>query len=69
LSDQEVAARFSVSRATIWRWVDKVSGFPYPIKTTPGTTRWKVSDLVRFETIQAEKRPLQLEIKMAGGVS
>jgi predicted DNA-binding transcriptional regulator AlpA len=49
LTVDEVAARFSASRATIWRWVKNNSQFPKPIKISPGATRWKRSDLVRFE--------------------
>jgi len=51
LSDHEVAARFSTSRATIWRWVDRNRKFPRPIKLSPGTTHWRRSDLVLFEAL------------------
>lgn len=50
LSDHEVAERFSTSRATVWRWVQRNPSFPRPVKISAGTTRWRLSDLVRFET-------------------
>jgi predicted DNA-binding transcriptional regulator AlpA len=49
LSDHEVASRFGISKATVWRWHDKNPGFPGRIKLSRGTSRWKLSDLVRFE--------------------
>lgn len=47
----EVARRFSVSAQTIWRWSKEVqpSSFPKPVHIGIGTTRWRLSDLVRFE--------------------
>jgi len=49
LSDHQVAARFDISKATVWRWHDKNPDFPRRIKLSPGTSRWKLSDLLRFE--------------------
>lgn len=51
LSDQAVARRYSVSRATIWRWVNEVANFPHPVKITKGTTRWHIDDLEKFESV------------------
>lgn len=51
LSDKSVAARYDSSRATVWRWV-KEGKLPHPIKLTNGTTRWKISDLERWESEQ-----------------
>ena len=48
LSDHQVAGRYDVSRATVWRWV-KNPLFPKPLKLSKGTSRWRLSDLVRFE--------------------
>lgn len=48
LSDKQVAARYSVSRATIWRWVAN-GKFPEPIKLSEGCTRWRLSDVEAFE--------------------
>lgn len=43
VSDKQLAAYFSVSRATIWRWV-KEKRIPEPIRLSPGCTRWKTGD-------------------------
>lgn len=49
LSARQLAKRYSVSIATIWRWAKTTDGFPKPIELTPGTTRWAVVDLLVFE--------------------
>lgn len=49
LSDRQVALRFDVSKATIWRWHNTNPNFPRRIRLSPGTSRWKLSDLVNFE--------------------
>lgn len=49
LSDTQVAARFSVSRATVWRWI-RSSEFPQPVKLSPGCTRWRLADVEKWET-------------------
>lgn len=49
LSDIEVAKRYGVSRASVWRWVKNDPKAPKPIKLSPGTTRWKLSELIQFE--------------------
>lgn len=49
LSDREVADRYGVSRATIWRWRNADPLFPQPIVVSPGTTRWVLSDLLDRE--------------------
>ncbi len=54
LSDHEVAARYGISRAAIWRWVRRNQDFPKPIKLSPGTTRWRLNDLVRFEVSRTQ---------------
>jgi predicted DNA-binding transcriptional regulator AlpA len=58
---QEVADRYKVDRSSVWRWVENEPYFPRPVKLTPGTTRWLLSDLVRFEQAQKasfnQKRP------------
>lgn len=60
LTVDEVAARFSASRATTWRWVNNNPQFPKPIKVSLGATRWKQSELVRFEArILAERDECQ----------
>lgn len=46
--DTQIAARYSVSRPTIWRWVTE-GKLPHPIRLSPGCTRWRLSDLEAFE--------------------
>ena len=43
LKDTQVAELFSVSRPTIWRWL-QAGILPKPIKLA-GSTRWRLSDL------------------------
>lgn len=50
LNDKQVASRYSVSRATIWRWHLNRT-FPQSVKIN-GSTRWKLSDLEAWETKQ-----------------
>ena len=38
-SDLQVAARYGVSRATVWRWVRRGT-LPAPVSLSPGCTRW-----------------------------
>ncbi|QDZ02300.1 AlpA family phage regulatory protein [Nitratireductor mangrovi] len=49
LSDRDVAKRYRVSRPTIWRWCQNNPAFPRPRQMSPGTTRWLLSELERFE--------------------
>ncbi|MEP5151553.1 DNA-binding protein [Planktotalea sp.] len=57
MSDRQVAVRFDISKATVWRWHDNNPDFPRRIKLSPGTSRWKLSELVQFEAkMQAERR-------------
>lgn len=48
LKDTQLAERFGVDRATIWRWVRR-DGFPCPIKLSPGCTRWRMADIEAWE--------------------
>ena len=47
-SDKQLAARYEVSRATIWRWTQE-GHLPKPIKFSAGCTRWKLSDIEAWE--------------------
>lgn len=49
LTDKQVAERYNVGRATPWRWVQKGS-FPKPKVFSAGCTRWKLSDIEKWET-------------------
>ena len=51
----EVAARYGVSRATIWRWVSNDAQFPAPIQLSPGTSRWRIEELRTFEQGAAQR--------------
>ena len=46
-----VAARYGVTCATIWSWLD--AGMPQPIRFSYGTSRWAIEDLNEWD---AEKR-------------
>ena len=47
-TDKQVAARYGVGKATIWRWAASRKVFPKPVKLGPGVTRWRLSDLLAF---------------------
>lgn len=49
LSDVDVAVRYGISRATVWRWCKSIADFPRPIQISPGTTRWALSQLLSYE--------------------
>ena len=51
LSDKDIAERYSVHRATPWRWV-KEGKLPQPVKITAGCTRWKLADIEAWEQAQ-----------------
>lgn len=44
---KQVAAMFGIGVATWWRWV-KDGLAPAPIKIGPGSTVWKLSDLMSY---------------------
>lgn len=48
LSVQDLAARLGVSTDTIWRWKRK-GRFPNAVKMSPGTTCWRLSDIIDYE--------------------
>lgn len=47
LTDKQVADRYGVQRSSIWRWTQ--TGFPCPVKLSPGCSRWRLSDLLGWE--------------------
>ncbi|WEJ09959.1 helix-turn-helix transcriptional regulator [Sinorhizobium prairiense] len=49
LTVRDVAQRFAVSIQTVWRWAKERTEFPKPVELSPGTTRWRMSDLTAFE--------------------
>ena len=52
LNVQQVATRYTVSIATIWRWT-RVTDFPDPVKLGENCTRWKLAELIEWENSQA----------------
>lgn len=55
LRDTDVAARFGVSRNTIWRWTrERGPEWPRPVRLSPGCTRWKSADIAAFEAAMGE---------------
>ena len=44
-SDIQLAQRYSVSRATIWRWVTE-GNLPKPKKLGANCTRWRLSEVI-----------------------
>ena len=49
LNVQQVATRYTVSIATIWRWTQTVEDFPTPVKIGENSTRWKLEELIAWE--------------------
>lgn len=48
LKDTDLAKKFGISRASIWRWV-KTNNFPHPIKFSPCCTRWNLEDVEKWQ--------------------
>jgi prophage regulatory protein len=51
LTDKQLAARFSVGRTTIWRWV-REKNFPSPVRLGEAVTRWKLIDVELWEKMR-----------------
>lgn len=49
LSDKQVAARYSVTRQTVWRWARDRADFPKAVILSQGCTRWRLTDLEQWE--------------------
>lgn len=49
LSVYEVAERYGVSPATIWRWASQEERFPKPVKVGRASTRWPLQALEAYE--------------------
>ena len=54
LTDLQLAARFGISRNSVWR-LTRTCQLPQPVKLFASTTRWKLSDIEAFER-EAEAR-------------
>jgi prophage regulatory protein len=53
LSDNQIAIRYGVHRATIWRWANMDPDFPKPVKLSAQCTRWKLSQIEAWEAHRA----------------
>jgi len=51
-SDKQAAGLFGVNRGTVWRWYN-LGNFPAPVRLSAGCTRWRVSDLEKWEAQKA----------------
>ena len=58
MSDTALAARYQVSRATIWRWA-QARRLPNPIKLSEGCTRWRLAEVEQWEHEQLKASGLQ----------
>ena len=50
VTDKDLSERYKVGRATIWRWLKDNLDFPKPVKLSPGCTRWKMSEIEKWES-------------------
>ncbi|WP_371932766.1 helix-turn-helix transcriptional regulator [Roseibium sp. MMSF_3544] len=50
LSDVDLSKRWGVARPTVWRWHREDKSFPRCVKLTAGCTRWRLSEIVTWET-------------------
>jgi prophage regulatory protein len=50
VSDVQLAAIFSVSRQTIWRWT-AAGHLTQPIKLSPGCTRWRLDQIEQLQGV------------------
>lgn len=47
-ADKDMAARYQVSRQTVWRWV-REGRFPKPIRLGAAAIRWSEEDILKWE--------------------
>ncbi|MDU8911679.1 helix-turn-helix transcriptional regulator [Aestuariicoccus sp. MJ-SS9] len=55
LTDTQIAERFGVHRLTVWRWHREDETFPRAYRLSERCTRWKLSELIHWETTRAQK--------------
>jgi len=55
VSDSALAARFAVSRNTVWRWAEK-GELPKPVKLSPGCTRWNLAEIEAWEAARKSEQ-------------
>lgn len=49
VTDAQIAARYSVHRTWPWRKSKTDKTFPRPVKLSPQCTRWRLSDIEKWE--------------------
>lgn len=55
LTDRQAGERYSVHRNIIHRWArEDSSSFPKPVRLGPNCTRWRLADLLEWETQREE---------------
>jgi predicted DNA-binding transcriptional regulator AlpA len=52
-SDKDLAARYGVSRTSIWRW-HRSGNFPKPRKFSARVSRWPASEIEEFDRQRLE---------------
>ena len=52
ISDTQLAERYGVSRATVWRWA-KAGIITKPIVLSPGCTRWRLDEIEKRDAERA----------------
>jgi len=48
LSDKQLSLRYNIGRSSVWRWL-KEGKLPNPTRFGSGTTRWRLSDIEKWE--------------------
>lgn len=56
LQDKQIAARYGVSRCSIWNWLKTDPKFPRPIALSAGCKRWLLSDIETWERDKASRK-------------
>lgn len=54
VTDRQLAERYGVSRASVWRWAS-TGQLPQPVAIGSGTTRWNLEDIERHEQQLADR--------------
>jgi prophage regulatory protein len=54
LTAKQVATRYDLGVATIWRWARDREDFPKPMKLGANCTRWRLADIEAWEASRQE---------------
>lgn len=54
VSDRQLAERYGVHRATIWRWSQK-GILPQPVSLSDQCTRWDLEEIERIDSERKER--------------